>query len=153
MRWTLLTCLLLVARPSLGGTTVWKDGSFSLHTGGWYTPALGQQQGWKGLLLGLEMPDTGVMLLIRDGALEVYIPSKGWVADEGIMVLDGCVPGDGMQDTALYGATLLAEMRCASERNRVLMVARLPRNKTKGDTLPTKARWVPRREIHYEATD
>lgn len=153
MRWTLLICLLLAAHPSHGESPVWKDGSFALYPGGWYTPAMGQQQGWKGLLLGLEIPDNGVMILSRDGALEVYIPSKGWVAEEGIMLFDGCVPREGMQDTALYTCTILAELRCASERNRVLMVARLPRNHTKGDELPTKARWVPRREIHYEATD
>lgn len=153
MRTWLLLCFLFAAQPALCGQAVWQSGNFALYTGGWYSPAAADYQGWKGLLLGVEMPDTGVMLLSGAGALEVYIPSKGWVRDLGITVWNGCAPTEDMQDTALYGATLTADMRCTVERNRVLMIARIPRNKTKGETLPTKARWVSKKEMHYEAAD
>lgn len=149
MRRLLILLLLLSSCPV--HAQIWKEEGFALHAGGWYSPALADQQGWRGLLLGLEMPLDGVLVMSNIGALEVYIPTKGWVPDDGIMIWDGCSPDAGMQDSLFSGVTVTEDMKCAKERNRVLMVARIPRNKTKGDTFPTKARWVTRREYHYVA--
>jgi len=153
MRKLVLLVLLLVPQICSAGS-VWQEGNFALFTGGWHTPDMAIRQGWVGLQMGLELPDAGILMIHDMGALEVYIPGKGWVRDRGIMIFNGSnMEPRSTQDTMVASATVTSDLRCAKERNRVLMIVRIPRVKTSDETIPTAARWVPRKETHYEAVD
>lgn len=127
---------------------LWADRGFRLEWAGWADNDMIPD--WSGMRCGLTVPASGWFLIEGAGALEVYIPGKGWVADKGIFIADGCEPDPRTaQDTAAPGAvTITEDFACERQGNRVLMIVRLPKMFKKVN--PTQARWVPR-EVLYHA--
>lgn len=140
-------CLMLVAGSCAAGV-LWEDQEFRLEWGGWMdNPTFTD---WSGLRCGLTLPPGGQMTIGGVGALEVFIPGRGWVADRGIFVGDGCeFDPRTAQDTAAPGFALVTEdFACERQGGRVLLVVRLPKMFKK--VSPTAARWAPR-EVRYHA--
>jgi hypothetical protein len=125
---------------------LWVDGEFKIESAGWLDSELIQD--WTGLRIGLTLPMNGHFSIRGTGALEVFIPGKGWIKDRGIFIFDGCTPDIQTSfDTASPGViTITQELRCIKEGNRVLMLVRLP--KMFKLTKPTQARWIER-EVQY----
>lgn len=129
---------------------LWSDGDFKLEWAGWMDSEVIAD--WTGLRCGLTIPKDGWFAIERAGALEVFIPGKGWVSDKGIFVFDGCEPDPRTaRDTAAPGVVNITEdFACERQGNRVLMVVRLPKMFKK--VSPTQARWVPR-EVLYDVEE
>lgn len=140
-----LLCCLLMAGASDAGELWSDDQGFKLEWCDWMDHDL---LDWSGLVCGLTIPDGGRFTMGGAGALEVLIPGRGWVADRGILVGDGCdLNIRTAQDTADPGFVLVTEdFACERRGDRVLMVVRLPKMQKK--VSPTAARWVPR-EVQY----
>lgn len=137
-------CLMLVAGRCAAGV-LWEDRGFRLEWCDWADHEL---FGWTGLVCGLTLSEGGRFVLGGTGALEVLIPGRGWVADRGILVADGCdLDIRTAQDTAEPGVVVVTEdFACERRGGRVLMMVRLPLMFKK--TSPTAARWAPR-EVQY----
>jgi len=147
----ILVCVTVVGVGIAHSAEIWRDGNFALSRAGWYTSEVLDRNGCVGVKMGLTLPEDGILLIDKIAALELYIPSQGWVADRGIIVFNGCRPEPhNIQDTDFMSATLTYSLVCRKEGNRVLMIVRIPRVKTSDENLPTQARWVQRKEQHYE---
>ncbi len=143
--------VLLGAVTSCQAGELWRDEQgFVLEWGGWMDHEL--FIGWTGLRCGLTIPKGGWLAIGDAGALEVYIPGKGWVADKGIFITEGCYPDPQTDwDTAAPGVVNITEdMACGQEGDRVLMLVRLPKMSKK--VSPTHARWVTR-EVAYHVEE
>ena len=91
---------------------------------------------------GILIPPDGYIYLPPTDSFELLIPCKGWVPDQGILVLDGCPEAKRGGDTLNGPITLTREMGCASKGNRVLVVIRVPRMFMVEKCRPTALRWT-----------
>ena len=148
MKLMLITLCLMLASCCWAGE-LWQDEAtgFKLEWAGWLDHDL--FVGWTGLRCGLTVPPEGWMTIEGAGALEVFIPGKGWIRDRGIFIGEGCdFDPRTAQDTAAPGTvTITEDFACGRQGNRVLMMVRLP--KTFKKVSPTAARWVPREVLYH----
>ncbi len=143
----LLVVLLLMLAATAQAREVWYEGGFVLETASW---APVEVANWTGLQAGLTIPPNGYMVLEGPGALEIFLPCKGWVKDLGIIVIKGCVPDPQTGcDTAAAATVITEEDECVKQGSRVLLIIRIPKIFPTADCRPTKARWVAGQESHY----
>lgn len=149
---TLALALLILACIPAHGRTLWEEDGFKLQSAKWENAEWHPM--WTGLVCSIVMPDDSYFAITGEGALEIYLPCKGWVEDKGILIRKGCEtnPNNPGGDTLNGTFCILSEHRCDSQGQRVIMLVRLPRMFTSGDCRPTEARWV-RRKVQYNVED
>lgn len=91
---------------------------------------------------GILIPTSGYIFLTTHNSFKLFIPCKGWVPDEGILVVSGCPENQQGGDTLNGPISLTREMGCSSKGNRVLILIRIPRMFMTDDCRPTELRWT-----------
>lgn len=142
MRFLSILLLVVLAAGPARARVVWQDeAGFSLTTVGWVEQDVFPE--WIGVRVKLDLPEGGYAEFAQKGTLEFFLPCRGWVADLGIVIADGCAPDPrtGRDTLGARWVSVTPEMEC-EEYGSVLMVARIPRMFPTRDCRPTMARWA-----------
>jgi hypothetical protein len=122
---------------------LWSSASgFKVESAGWADMPL--IQGWTGLKIGFTVPANCALNIAGKGALEIQLPGKGWVADKGMFISDGCEfdPRTAF-DTSMGLVVVESDFSCDEDGGRrVRALVCLPKFFPPDSYRPTAARWV-----------
>lgn len=134
----IVSSIVLISSTPLSAREVYSNDGFVIET----VSAVDDAPEYTFIKAGITIPQNGYIYLPPTDSFELLIPCKGWVPDQGILVLDGCPEAKRGGDTLNGPITLTREMGCASKGNRVLVVIRVPRMFMTEKCRPTALRWT-----------
>lgn len=133
-----VSSIVALSSSSLSAREVYSTDGFVVET----VSAIDDAPEFTFIKAGILIPTNGYIFLTTQNSFELFIPCKGWVPDEGILVVAGCPEEQRGGDTLNGPVSLTREMGCSSKGNRVLVVIRVPRMFMTEDCRPTKLRWT-----------